>query len=125
MWHAWTGTLLSGDCLQMYGLFGSGKWGANISMPLEYLAAIEKLRTMDLKTLAASHDYHPYGYLAQGEKEIGRYLNACVDALHGIKKRICENPSLSDEELAELYNSSGNLPTVGAHVFAAIREDMI
>ncbi len=81
----------------MYGLFGSGKWGANISMPLEHLAAIEKLRIMHLKMVVASHDYHPYGYLAKGDKEIRRYLDTCVDALHGIKKRICENPSLSKD----------------------------
>ena len=26
-----TKTLISGDCLQLFGVFGSGAWGANIS----------------------------------------------------------------------------------------------
>ena len=28
-----TGTLLCGDCLQLHGIFGMGKWGANIPHP--------------------------------------------------------------------------------------------
>ena len=47
-----TKTLISGDCLQLYGIFGSGLWGANISFPSEYAAAIEKIRrvTVGIRT---------------------------------------------------------------------------
>jgi len=119
-----TGTLLSGDCLQMYGLFGSGKWGTNISMPLEYLDAIDRLRALQLKMVVASHAYHPHGYIARGDEKIGQFLDTCVEALYVIKQKIQENPECTDETLAEKYNSSGEFPTVGAHVFAAIRKYM-
>ena len=47
-----TGTLLTGDCLQLYGILGSGNWGANISFPEEYMAAIARLRSLELQTAA-------------------------------------------------------------------------
>lgn len=116
-------TLLTGDSLQLFGIYGSGAWGANIRMPLMHLAALDKLRKLPVETIVASHDYHPCGYMASG-KEVARYMDECAKALYQIRDMIRANQQLSDVEVAQKYNSTFKLPTVGAHVFAAIREAM-
>ena len=119
-----TKTLLSGDSLQLYGIFGSGKWGANISTPLSHIEAVDKVKALEPAIIVASHDYHPYGYLAEGKENIEKYLEACKEALYNIKNQIAQNPDLDDEALAENYNSTGKLPTVGKHVFKAVRDTL-
>ena len=115
-----SGTLLTGDCLQAYGIFGSGNWGANIRFPAEHLSALEKLRKLGLKTLIASHDYHPCGNIARGATEIERYLNQCAAALELIRELICDFPELDDAAIARMYGEKG-LPKLGAHVVGAVR----
>lgn len=117
-----TGTLLSGDGLQLFGIYGSGKWGANISYPAAHRFAVEKLRSLPLNTIAASHDYHPCGYIARGKAEINAYLGACTEALDRIRDVILRHPEQDDETLAAEYNRNSGLPTVAAHVFAAMRK---
>lgn len=116
-----TGTLLTGDCLQLYGLYGSGEWGANISYPKEHLAAIEKLHSLPINTIIASHEYHTLGYLAKGKEEIHRYLDECAEALMKMKAFLLEHPQMSDHEIAVLYNETFHLPVIGAHVMGAVR----
>jgi len=116
--------LLTGDCLQLYGIYGSGKWAANISLPVEHLESIEKLRTMEIETIVASHNYHPCDYKAEGRAQILRYFHECADPLYKVRDMILANPELSDEEITEKYNAPKNLPTLGAHVPARIREAM-
>ena len=118
-----TKTLITGDCLQLYGIFGSGKWGANISYIKEHIEVIEKLRKMDVEHILTAHDYHPYGFSYQGKVAIGKALDACIAPLDDIKDLIIKNPELSDEEICNIYNSSGN-PTLGAHVVTAVRNNM-
>jgi len=117
-----TGTLLTGDGLQLFGIYGSGKWGANISQPAAHRRAVEKLRSLPLNTIAASHDYHPCGYIARGKAEIDAYLSACTEALDCIRDAILRHPEQDDEALAAEYNRISGLPTVAAHVFAAMRK---
>lgn len=119
-----TGTLLTGDSLQVYGIFGSGNWGANISQPKAYFEALEKIRQMDVAMIAASHDYHPMGNAAVGREGIDRYIDGCREALMNIQKMIEENPGLSDREIADRYNAQ-QLPTLGEHVVAAVRRDFV
>lgn len=117
-----TGTLLTGDGLQLFGIYGSGKWGANIPHPAAHRLAVEKLRTLPLNIIAASHDYHPCGHIARGKAEIDSYLNACTEALDCIRDAILRHPEQDDEALAADYNRTSGLPTVAAHVFAAVRK---
>jgi len=112
--------LLSGDCLQMHGIYGCGKWGSNIPFPDEHIKAIEKLREMDIDQIITAHDYHPYGYIHKGREQIKRALDACVQPIYDIKSAVDSHPELNDEGVCELYNASG-LPVVGVHVITAIR----
>ena len=117
-----TKTLISGDCLQLYGIFGSGCWGANISFATEYAKAIEKLRKMDIDAILTAHDYHPCGRMYCGKTEITAALDACLVPFEIIKKFIEDDPDASDEIICEKYNSQNDLPRLGAHVVRKYRE---
>lgn len=119
-----TGTLITGDGLQLYGIFGSGKWGANISLVSQHLEAIEKLRGMDIQSILTAHDYHPLGYRYTGKEEVAKALDCCVAPLMKVKELILDNKDLSDEEICEIYNSHDKLPTLGAHVVTAVRKTL-
>lgn len=116
-----TSTLITGDCLQLYGIYGSGKWGSNISLTDEHAEAIEKLRKTDINHILTAHDYHPMGYSYEGKEAVSKALDACIAPLREIKDLILKNPESSDEEIAEIYNSLGN-PVIGAHVVAGVRK---
>lgn len=117
-----TKTLLSGDALQLYGIYGSGSWGANITKIQAHLNLINRLCGCDIATVAASHDYHPCGWRADGKEQISRYLDECKNALYAIRDTVLPYIQLSDEAITELYNSASGMPTVGAHVIKAIRK---
>ena len=115
-----TKTLLSGDALQLYGIFGSGAWGANIGLPKEHIKAVNKLQKMDIECILAAHDYHPCGYIYKGKTAVSKALDACIKPLEEIREMIINNPSLNDEEIRKLYNEKG-YPTLNPRVVPAIR----
>ena len=119
-----TGTLMTGDSLQLYGIYGSGTWGACIRLPAQHMAALDKLEKMDINALVMSHDYHPVGWLAQGKEQVQLAIRSCRDALYRVKGVLRENPGLDDKEIAALCNENSGLPTVPAFVPAGIRADM-
>jgi len=120
-----TNTLITGDSLQVYGVFGSGDWGANIGFPVEYLKAVDKVRKLNVAEIYAAHDYHPYGCSACGTAEVNKMLDGCVEALEKICKFVRENLSKSDAEIRESYNAPKELPTIGTRVVSAIRDAVI
>ena len=117
-----TGTLISGDCLQLYGIHGSGLWGANINFPREHIAAVAKLRSMNISAIYAAHDYHPCGTFARGTDGVKKYLDYCIEPLATIENLLENNPEYTDAQIADMYNSCENLPTLGAHVVTAVRD---
>ena len=118
-----TKALITGDCLQLYGIFGSGNWGANISYVKEHIEAVEKLRKMDIAHILTAHDYHPYGFSYQGEDAVEKALDACIAPLDEIKNLIIKNPDSNDEEVCNIYNSADK-PVIGTHVVTAVRNNM-
>jgi glyoxylase-like metal-dependent hydrolase (beta-lactamase superfamily II) len=119
-----TEALLCGDCLQQYGIYGSGLWGSNIRFPSRHLKAVEHLRTLPISRIVGAHDFHPVGFLAENGEQVTAILDACAESLAAIRAHLEQNPEKTDEELAESYNAPGLLPTVGKHVFAAIRKEL-
>ncbi len=117
-----TKTLISGDSMQLYGIFGSGLWASNINYPSEHSEALSKLGKMDIEKICTAHDYHPLGQIYTGKEEIAKAIIACKEPLEIISNLIEENPEASDEEIAAKYNSAKNLPTLGAHVVTAVRK---
>ena len=120
-----TATLISGDCLQLYGIFGSGAWGSNITLPLLHLQALEKLRAMPIGRIFTAHDYHPLGWRYDTPEAICAALDACRDSLFRIRDLIAQHPDLSDEELALLAGDGSSYPRLHPRVIDALRREMV
>lgn len=118
-----SGTLLSGDCLQLYGIFGSGFWGSNITLPTLHLQALEKLRSLPIRQIIAAHDYHPLGWRFDTPEKISAALDACRDALFRIRDLIAQNPTLDHEELAHLAGDGVAYPRLHTRVITALCRD--
>ncbi len=117
-----TGTLLSGDCLQLYGIFGSGAWGSNITLPTLHLQALEKLAALPIQRIFAAHDYHPMGWCYEGEA-IATALENCKKPLFAIRDLVRKDPGISDEDIAA--EISRTLPRLNPRVVAAVRKELI
>jgi len=116
-------TLITGDCLQVYGIYGSGNWGTNITMQSAHRKAIRRLRTYSIETIIASHNYHPYGYIAEGKHAVEQYYAGCEETLDIVNEAVTEHPDLDDASIAAWYTETTGLPRIGAHVFAAARRE--
>lgn len=119
-----TKTLVSGDCLQAYGIRGSGTWAANIMHPAEHVQAVEKVRKLDIERIVSAHDYDPYGYRAEGREAVMKNLDACITPLRNMQKLILEYPALDDTQLQAKYNYDPALPKVKSEVLGAMRRAM-
>lgn len=115
-----TNTLISGDCLQQFGIYGSGNWYGAIPLPVEHVAAVRKLRTLPIDTIAAAHAYHPNGMICRGSADVAQCLYSCVGALDRLRFLMERNPELNDEQLADLSNQA-DLPKVAPRIITALR----
>lgn len=115
-----TNTLVSGDCLQSFGIFGSGCWYGNITLPGKYFAAIEKLQALPIDRIATAHDYHPCGIVSIGRAAVTAWLDSCIDALRRVQTVMQKNPEPDDTQIARLCND-GKPPKVASAVVAALR----
>lgn len=118
-----TNTLVTGDCLQLWGICGSEDWASNINFPTEHWQALEKLEKMPLSAIYTAHDYYPMGYFATGEA-VARYIAACREPLLRVKALIAENPTASDAEIRILYNATEGIPTIREAVVKAVRKSV-
>ena len=116
-----TMTLVTGDCLQLAGICGSGDWASNITLPALHLDALEKVSKLGATSIYTAHDYYPMSHEILGSEEITRALNACVSPLRKVATLIQENPRLDDAAIRELYNSAPGLPTICKAVVTAMR----
>ena len=73
-----TKTLLSGDCLQLYGV---GKYKKGVGHRDLYRGSIDRLRQMDIERIVAAHEYDPLGSLAEGKQAVRTYLEVCLAAI--------------------------------------------
>lgn len=119
-----TKTLISGDCLQSYGIRGSGTWAANIMHPAEHVQAIKKVRTLDIGQIITAHDYDPQGYRADGAEAVVKNLDACITPLRNMQKLILDYPELDDVALQAKYNHDPSQPKVKSAVIGAMRAAM-
>ena len=119
-----TKTLVSGDCLQSYGIRGSGTWAANIIYPDLHVLAVEKVRALDIEQIVTAHDYDPQGYRADGREAVVKNLDACIEPLRNMQKLILAFPELDDVALQAKYNYDPQLPKVKHQVIGAMRQAM-
>ena len=116
-----TKTLISGDCLQSYGICGSGTWAANIIYPDLHVQAIEKVRKLDIEQIITAHDYKPHGFRADGREAVVANLDACITPLRKMQQLILENPQLDNVALQAIYNVDPQQPKVKDAVIGAMR----
>ncbi len=119
-----TNTLISGDGLQLYGIFGSGKWGSNIYFPDTHIHEVNKLKKMEIDHILTAHDYQPYGFSYDGKEAVQNALDACIEPLYKVRDMILANPDLTDEEICALYNQE-KTPTLGEHVVTQVRKKLL
>ena len=115
-----TNTLITGDCLQSYGSYGSGYWYGAVTLTAQHYAAVRKLRALPIENIATAHDYHPVGQFSLGKDAVAARLDSCIGALERVRAIMAANPQLTDEEIARLCND-GRLPKVAVRVVAALR----
>lgn len=71
-----SGALLTGDCVQQYGV---SRWGVGVGLPSRYPAALLRLAQEEgVETLIASHPYVPDGWLAEGKEAVRAYLKEAL-----------------------------------------------
>lgn len=114
-----TGTLISGDCLQAYGIYGQGPWGSAIRHIGPHFQALEELQEIKLNTIITAHDYHPFEAIVEKE-QIPAFLNTCREALEKLRDIVAAQPESNDLELADICNARG-LPRIDHRVIAGIR----
>ena len=116
-----TNTLVTGDCLQSYGIYGSGYWYGAIRLTAQHYAAVRKLRALPIENIATAHDYHPVGQFSLGMDAVAARIDSCIGALERVRAIMEANPQLTDQEIAALCND-GRLPKVASRIVAALRE---
>ena len=119
-----TNTLITGDCLQLYGIFGSTDWACAISLPAEHLRALDKVRALQVDEILTAHDYHPFGYHYVGREAVERALDACAQPLLQIKQIILNRPDMDDEGVRAAFNALDHRPTVSTRIVGAVRKAM-
>ena len=117
-----TKTLMTGDALQVYGIYGSGNWGSNVRWSDSHYEALKRLRNIDAELLVMAHDYHPCGQTVEGKQAINRCIDDCAASLDKIKAYLLANPDMDDDSISAQYNATSGLPKVSPKVFAGMRE---
>lgn len=119
-----TGTMLTGDSLQLYGIYGSGPWGANIGLPVEHIQAVEKVRGLSVEEILTAHDYHPCGWHYVGREQITRALDSCIAPVMKVKELLTANPNLDDAGICKHYNDAEYLPNLNEKLVSSMRTAM-
>ena len=119
-----TNTLITGDCLQLWGICGSEDWASNINFPTEHVRALARLNQIEIDAIYTAHDYYPLGYFAVGRDAVARYLDACLEPLLRVKEMILEESAASDAEIRTHYNAREGIPTIREAVVKAVRRSV-
>ena len=102
-----TGTLLSGDCVQQYGV---SHYGCGLYYPNAYVRTLRKLsEDVRVKELVCSHDFAPLGGILRGRENVEHGLRLCLeyDALvHRFLAQRTANGTVPDpRELSDAFTS--------------------
>ena len=94
--------LLTADALQLQGI---DRYGCGVSLPDEYAATIDKIRTLSPHILLTSHSYAPYGEKAVGDAAVTRYLDGCMNVLDEIRAFISVCPHQDAETITAAFRA--------------------
>lgn len=125
LWLGNSGSIITGDCLQQWGI---KQYGCGVHSPEEYKKSITRLKTMKIKNIFASHEYYPLGSTALGEIAVKEYLDECENFYNEIISftlSAIKNGVLNNDIIAEMFHKGKikahpNMPTIPSGVFGAI-----
>lgn len=120
-----TKSVVTGDCLQLWGI---GKYGCGIELPVEYIKSIQKLKDILPNNIFTSHKYYPLGSSAFGSDEAIIYLEKCeriyeklVDFTMKAKDNGISDPEKIAEEWEKLKDKNNpDMPFIPPHTFKAV-----
>ena len=120
-----TNSIITGDCLQLWGIT---KYGCGIGSPIEYKKSIARLKNIKLDNLFASHEYYPLGSRAVGAENVKKYLKECDDfynelilfALSYKRKGILDSEKIATDFNMQKEKTHPNKPIIPHHTFKSI-----
>lgn len=95
-----SGTLITGDSLQLNGTITQG-----IALVMDlpgYLTTLKKLKQLPLCRIVAGHDYLPLGSLAEGSDAAAAYIDACASCMDEYAAFLRNAWDLGDHDPASL-----------------------
>ena len=105
--HVSTKTLISGDCVQQYGI---GKYGCGLESPKLYRETLEKLLSdKDIENIVPSHKYTPLGDADYGREAYEAHIECCIeyDELSREFIRQCVEDGISDaKEIERMFKET-------------------
>lgn len=117
-----TGTLLSFDGLQ---IFGVAKWGMGVRNVSQYRKTLLRgAETQSIRNLITSHEYYDLGSIARGRDAVLAYFNRCREALEQVEQFVRESGITDAALLAEKYRREISAPPIGKWTFEAILKEL-
>ncbi|MBQ8005272.1 MAG: MBL fold metallo-hydrolase [Clostridia bacterium] len=114
-----TKTLLSGDSIQLGGV---GRYGTGVENGEKYRKTLQKIISMDVENLVASHEYYPLGSIAFGKDNVERFVRESAFFAENIKAFAKQNSAVDCSEIALLYNKYfSDYPPIGVKTVKALK----
>lgn len=96
-----THTLISCDCVQ---LRGGGRYGINVSDAIAYFSTLERIKTMPIENLVASHEYEPLGAEACGREAVLQYVAEAEHYAREVEHFVKSRHGMDFRKIAEEWN---------------------
>lgn len=122
-----TDSLITGDCLQLWGI---SRYGCGVGQPKEYQKTLAGLRAKPPENIFAAHEYYPLGSNAFGKEEVINYISECESIYSELckftlAKQLCgitEAEAITAAFMAEKQKSHLNMPTISPGVIECIQK---
>ena len=106
-YHIPTKTLISGDCVQQYGI---GRYGCGLEFPGMYRRTLERLLAdEDIENIIPSHEYTPLGDADYGREAYEAHIECCIEYDQLIREFLeaCSADGVTDaNELERLFKET-------------------
>lgn len=120
-----TGSLITGDSLQLWGIT---KYGCGVGLPQEYKKTLKRLKANPPENIFAAHEYYPLGSIAMGKEAVNEYIDECGRIYSDLceftlaKKQsgVTDIEKIADDFMREKRKTHPNMPTIQTNVFECV-----
>ncbi|MBQ8758678.1 MAG: MBL fold metallo-hydrolase [Clostridia bacterium] len=106
-YHIPTKSIISGDCVQQYGI---GKYGCGLEYPSMYRRTLERLLAdEDIENIITSHEYTPLGDSDYGREAYEAHIECCIEYDELIREFLeaCSADGVTDaKEIERLFKET-------------------